>query len=790
MTAGTKSDAIGHYRIKQKLGSGGMGEVYLAEDTKLHRDVALKVMPLDVADDPQRRSRFLQEAHAASSLNHPNVSTIYEVGESDGTIFIAMEYIDGRTLSQVRESRTIEIDEVLDIALQVSDALDEAHARGIVHRDIKSANIMLTARGHAKMLDFGLAKLLAPGPSEDEETKVKSTPGLVVGTSYYMSPEQALGRPVDQRSDLFSLGVLLYELVTGKLPFKGGSTTETIEKITHSQPDPIARFNYSVPPEMERIIRKLLEKDPARRYQSAREVHVDLKNLKRDTSSGEVAPGPKRVQRKRFLLIVATAVVLAVLIGTLAYRQFGQGARTTAKPAPIDSIAVMPFVNASKDPESEYLSDGIAESIINNLTSISALRVIPRSTVFRYKGKDVELQQIARELDVRAIVSGRVLQRGDTLSVQTELIDMTSNAQIWGARYERKVSDALAVQEEISSEISRRLRPSADPAASRQEALTSDGEAYELYLKGRYHWNKRTAESLKKALGFFEQAAAKDPQFALAHVGIADSYLLLEQYADRPSPDVTEKAEAAVRKAIAIDDEIAEAHTTLAFVHMNRWEWDESEAEFKRAIALNPNYPTTRHWYNIMLRYNGRTEEAFVQVRKAQELDPLSMIIGVNVVDVLMLLERFDEALATGEKYMEIDPNFPQLLGAMSELYSRMGRHTEAIAAARKAVELSGGVAEQTAVLAIAHARAGNRDEAQKIVAGLEQRASQGEGNPYFLALAYAELGDRDRAFTMLSRAIERGSGMVGAMRSEDSLEDLRSDPRFAALLRRVRLPV
>lgn len=782
------SDDIGHYRVQQKLGSGGMGEVFLAEDTKLRRSVALKLLPREVASDPQRRSRFLQEAQAASMLNHPNVSTIYEVGQSEETVFIAMEYIEGKTLSQVRESRTLETDDVLDIALQVADALDEAGSRGIVHRDIKSANIMLTTRGHVKVLDFGLAKMSRESDApHDDDTRVKTTPGLVVGTSNYMSPEQALGRPVDHRSDLFSFGVVLYELTTGRLPFSGASVTETIEKITHAQPDPIARFNYAIPLELERIVRKLLEKEPSRRYQTAREVAVDLKNLKRDTTSGEVvSSSPPKRRRKLVVAAAASAAVIAIAIAAFVFTKEESGA--VADVTPIDSIAVLPFVNTSKNPETEYLSDGISESIINNLTTISSLRVIPRSTVFRYKGKEIDPQQIARDLNVRAVVSGRVLQRGENLSVQTELVDVASNSQIWGARYERKVGDALALQQEISNEIATRLRQNEGELQSASRKTTADAEAYQLYLKGRYHWNKRTSESVTRSLGYFQQAVERDPRFALAHVGVADSYLLMEQYADRSSVESNMKAEAAARRALEIDGTIAEAHASLGLMHQNRAEWEKSEQAFKRSIELNPRYPTSRHWYNIMLRDLGRNEEALVQVRKAQELDPLSMIIGVNVVDVLTLVGRDDEALATAEKYMEIDPNFPQLLGILARMYSDRGRYAEAIATAKKAVELSDGVTEQKANLALVYAEAGEREPAEAIVDEIERRVTQGKGDSYFLAAAHLALGDRDAAFASLKRSIESGSGMATGLLADDRLIPLRSDPRFAELLRKVNI--
>lgn len=787
------SDEIGHYRIRQKLGSGGMGDVYLAEDMKLHRMVALKVLPADVSADAHRRSRFFQEAHAASVLSHPNVSTIYEVGEHGDTVFIAMEYIDGLTLTQVREARTPGVDEVIDIALQTADALDEAAARGIVHRDIKSANIMLTARGHVKVLDFGLAKLRAAESEEDGgETKIKTSPGLVMGTPYYMSPEQALGRTVDHRSDLFSLGIVLYELVTGKLPFTGATTTETIQKITNVEPDPIARFNYSVPLELERIIRKLLEKDASRRYQSARDLIVDLKNLKRDSASGEMSSRGVVTppQRRKPLAAIAGAVALlgAVIVAVLMMR--GRGGAAAADT--IDSIAVMPFVNVSGAADSEYLSDGISESIINDLSRISGLRVVPRSTVFRHKGKESDLVKVAEELKVRAIVAGRVLQRGDVLSVQAELIDAKSNSQLWGARYERKAGDALALQEEISKQIIDRLREPGSTGkvvAASPGRTTRDPEAYQLYLKGRYHWGKRTGESLAKALGYYEQALVRDPDFALAHVGVAETHLLLEQYADRPMSEGTDKAEQSIRRALAINEQIAEAHASLGMIHGNRAEWDAAEKAFHRSIELNPDYPTARHWYNIHLRQLGRIDEALAQVRKAQQLDPLSMIIGVNLVEVLKLKGQHEEALRTAEKYLELDPNFAQMLNVASGLYSRAGRHPEAIAASQKAVSQSGEVAEQLANLAVVYIKAGDREAAMPLMRRVQERVARGEADAYYLAKVHAALGERDKTFEALDLSLQRSSGMMHSLKVEEDFVPLRSDPRFSKLLRQMGMP-
>ena len=485
---------------------------------------------------------------------------------------------------------------------------------------------------------------------------------------------------------------------------------------------------------------------------------------------------------------------LAVLaLASVAFFALKERGATEGGGAPaIDSVAVLPFANASSDPESEYLSDGISETIINDLSRIEGLRVVPRSTVFQFKGKQDDLQAAAETLKVNAIVTGRVLQRGDTLTVSAELIDARSNAQLWGARYERSVGDALSLQQEISREISARLRPGGFAAGSVRSAgaMTRDPEAYQLYLKGRYYWQQRTGESLTKALGFFEQAAAKDPQFALAYIGIADSEMLMEQYADRRSSDAFARAEPAIRKALAIDDRIPEAHASLAFLHASRYEWREAEAAYRRAIELNPDYPTARHWYNILLRQQGRFDEAHAQIVRAKELDPLSMIIGVNYVELLSMMGRQQEALRTAEKYSEINPDFPQLLAPMASFYAEMGRHEESIAAARKAAAISGDTAEQLANLAVALIQGGKRAEAVEILRRLEERERKGTADPYFMAFVYTALGDHDRAFAALDRSIDRQSGMVAQVKVERTLRPLRSDPRFEPILRRLGLPV
>jgi len=632
-----------------------MGEVYLAEDTKLHRPVALKVLPDEFARDKQRLQRFLAEAHIASVIAHPNVAVIHEIGEADDqTPFIAMEYVEGQTLAAKIGGRPMPMQELLDIGIEVAEALDEAHSRGVVHRDLKPANIMITPRGHAKVLDFGLAKLRLQASDADSETRVKSSPGTVIGTIDYMSPEQALGREVDSRSDLFSFGTVLYEMATGRQAFAGQTSTETIERIVHSQPEAIARFNYEVPAEVERIIRKCIEKNPDSRYQSGREILIDLRNLRRDSTSAERPAIP--IRRKPWLAVSMAAALIAAAAVYVAR------SRANVR-APIDSLAVLPFVNTSHDPQSEFLADGMTETIINKLSELPQLKVMSGSTMFRYKGKNADPQQVGRELKVSAVLTGRVLQIGDRLGIQTELVNVDDGTQLWGERYDRRVADVFALQDDIAREISGKLRLKLTGEDQKRisKRYTDDSRAYSLYVQGRFYWNKRTGASLEKALGLFNQALEHDPNYALAYLGIADSYELLPQYAGSPNLDAQARAKAAVVKALEIDPDLAEAHATLGLIHRYLWEWQAAEAEFKRAIDLKPNYATAHHWYAITLAGERRFTETLAEIRKGQALDPLSLIINTNVAAYLWYNGRKAEAIEQFRRTLELDPAFVKL---------------------------------------------------------------------------------------------------------------------------------
>jgi serine/threonine protein kinase/Tfp pilus assembly protein PilF len=782
---------VGPYKIHSLLGVGGMGEVYLAQDPRLDRTIALKILPTELASDPDRIRRFIREARAASGLKHPNVATIYEIGKSDEFHFIAMEYVEGRTLADKISGHPLPIAEIVDIGLQVADALDEAHRKGITHRDIKPANLMLTSREQVKILDFGLAKVTRPegqALGSDISTVVKTETGAVMGTVQYMSPEQVLGKEVDHRTDIFSLGVVLYEMATGRLPFTGTSSSETMDRILHGQPEAIARFNYDVPAELDRIIRKCLEKDRERRYQSARELLTDLRNLKRDSeSSTRTVEGVEPRPRSNVRNVAAGAIALAIaaLLGITVYLFMGRG-------KPIDSMAVMPFLNASADLSQEYLSDGITESLINSLSQLPNLKVLARTTVFSYKNRAIDPIKVGRELGVRAVLTGRVVERGGTLIIQADLLDVTDGSQLWGEQYHRKLSDVLAVQEEIAKQISERLRLKL--TGEDQKRLTrhhtENAEAYQLYLKGCYYWNKRTAESLNRGIEYFQQAIDKDPNYALAYAGLIDSYSLLGSSIGRLSPRETfSKAKAAAVKALDIDDTLAEAHAALALVILRYdWDWPAVEREIKRAIQLNPNYATTYQWYADYLVVMGRLDETIAQIKRAQELDPLSLIINTIVGLHLYQARQYDQAIEQCQKTLEMDPNFAQAHLALGMAYEQKARYEEAIAALQKATTLSPSNPFIVSALGHAYAVSGQPREAMKILHQLQDLSQRRYISPHEMAIIYAGLGEKDQAFAWLEKAYADRVWRLPFLKVEPRFDSLRSDPRFQDLLRRMKL--
>jgi serine/threonine protein kinase/tetratricopeptide (TPR) repeat protein len=767
------AEMISHYRISRKLGAGGMGEVYLAEDMRLGRQVALKFLPASYQYDPDRRARFMKEARAASALRSPYIAAIYDIGEQDGMMFLVMEFVEGELLATRIERSAIAPREAIEIAEQIADALDEAHSLGIVHRDIKSANLMLTPRGLVKMLDFGLAKVSeaqSRSNSSDYTTPLgqQTAAGIVLGTVTYMSPEQSLGRAIDGRTDVFSLGVVIYEKLTARLPFIGASATEIIDHILHAEPPPVSRFNTNLPAELERIVRKCLEKDRDRRYQSARELAIDLRNLKRDMDSGAIS----------------TSALM-----TQSYT--GQPARRTRSRRAIDSLAIMPLANESRDPETEYLADGITESIINNLSQLGKLRVMARSTVFRYKGHDIDPIAMGIELGVRAILIGRMLQRGDTLIIKVELVDAGDGSHLWGENYNRPMADIFAVEADISSVISDKLRLHLTSAQKKKLAKrhTGNTEAYQLYLKGRFYWNKRTTDSLLRGVEYFNQAIAADPNYALAYAGLADSYNILASYSALAPNEAFPKARAAATRALQLDERLPEAHASLAFVTFGySWDFEQADEAFKRALELSPGYAVAHQWYALYLAAMRRMGEAVSEIRRAEQLDPLSLPIITNKGWIFYLARRNDDAQETLTKALELDQDFVLAHRRLGQVYEAKRMYVEAQREYEKCLALAPTDIESLAALGHAYGTSGEVERAREIIVKLNEASQRHYVPAYLIAVIHISLGEADAAFAWLERACEERYGFLAYMNVSPVFDPLRHDERLRDLAARVGL--
>ncbi|MEW6207661.1 MAG: protein kinase [Acidobacteriota bacterium] len=811
-----------------------MGAVFLAHDSSLDRRVAIKFLSDDLTADEIARKRLVREARAAARLDHSNICSVYEVAEQEGLTFIVMQYVEGETLAEKIERKPMEMIEVLDVAVQVADALAEAHSHGIIHRDIKPQNIMLTARGQVKVLDFGLAKIVRREEVTGSEIDIESLmsgPGMIAGTVPYMSPEQVRSEAIDGRSDIFSFGVVLYEMIAGRQPFVEESTAATVSAILTKEPPSLARYSRELPTELERIVSKALQKDRDERYQTARDLLIDLKSLKHhlefeeelehslppDTGEGGKPPPVTAAnepvdtislaatqtvttaaylrgtlkRHRRGLIIAAATLVLA--IATLIY-VFYFPARGKA----IESIAVLPLVNASNNPETEYLSDGITDSLINSLCQVKQLRkVVARTTAFRYKGKEIDPQQVGRELGVQAILTGRLIQRGDNLTIQVDLVETSEGSQIWGERYHRKLSELLVVQRELAREITERLglRLSGEDEKRLTKGGTDNTEACTLYLKGRHLWNRRTVADIRKSIEMFQQAITEDPNYALAYVGLADGYTALEAYDDSiPTSETLPKARAAVQQALQIDDSLGEAHASLAAIEQHSWNFSEAEREYKRAIELSPNYATVHHWFSRYLRLvRGRFDEAMAEIRLAQQLDPLSPAISINVAYIYCAKGEMDTAIEAAKKVLDLNPNWPEAVYALGISYRKQGRYDKAIAELEKAAELSARRSYYLGPLGVCYALAGKEARARAILKEIEEKYHRGEAHGQNLADLYAALGDRDQAFAWLEKDFQARSGfllLIAHSEQRDTLRDaLSSDPRWRDLLRRIGLP-
>jgi serine/threonine protein kinase/TolB-like protein/Tfp pilus assembly protein PilF len=996
---------FGRYEIRSPIGAGGMGEVYLAHDAQLDRPVALKLLPADVTQDEDRLRRFQQEARATSALNHPNILTIYEIGLAEGTHFIATEFIDGITLRDQMARSRMKIDDVLDVSLQVASALAAAHEAGIVHRDIKPENIMIRRDGYVKVLDFGLAKLTEEraNTSPYALTLAETGPGIVIGTVTYMSPEQARGLRVDERTDIFSFGVVLYEMLAGRAPFGGPTPSDVIVSILDRQPQPLAYHLPEVSPETQRIVSKALAKEREERYQSVKEMLADLRGLRRaielaaaggihaitapveapanvgapssspemtvpradartvrvsmgeretnDTHAAETlrldsnqpstpeiahvlfmdlvgfsrhrihqqsylqqklneivsntdefrraqandqlickstgdgmalvffvdpeAPVCCALQISRALIsnpdvqlrmgihsgpvlrtidanrqkdVAGSGINIAqrvmdcgdaghiLLSKTMADVLFEIGERdehiddlgTTkvkhnvevhlfnlytdelgnprrpsllpqptilsqtssgARRAPIDSLAVLPLANASADPGTEYLSDGITESIINTLSQLPGLKVMARATVFRYKGKEVDIEEVKRDLGVRAVMTGRVLQFGDQLIIKTELVDTADGSQLWGEQYKRLAADIFEVQEEISKEISEKLRIklTGEERKLLVKRYTDNTEAYRLYLKGRFCLSKMTKEALGNAIKHFQQAIETDPDYALAYAGLADAYYGLSSN-HLPPNEAMPKAREAAERALQIDDTLAEAHASLGLVKaFYDWDWASAEDEYRRAIELNPGYASTHHWYGWYLALMGRLGDAIAEIKQASELDPLSLEINTDLGLSFLFARQYDRAIEQFEKALEMDPNFIWTHFFMGWAYEQKGNYEGAISEFQRAAQLDDSPLI-LAALGHTYVMAGRRDEALRVLAEMKDLAEHRHVSSYHFAIIHAALGERDEAFEWLEKTYEARSEALVWLKVDPRLDTLRTDPRFIDLQRRVGL--
>jgi len=822
---------VGQYKIEKLLGAGGMGEVYLATD-KMGRRVALKLLASRLIKDQQHVARFLQEARTVLALNHPNIVTIYEIGETGETYYIANELIEGETLRRHLETGELELGAVLEISIQVATALAAAHEKGIVHRDIKPENVMIRSDGYVKVLDFGIAKLTEdfqePVSTEaPTRPKIETAEGIVIGTASYMSPEQARGVKVDARADVWSCGVMLYEMLTGQTPFIGGSVAEVLARILEREPSPLARYVKDPPVELQRIISKALTKNRDERYQTMKDMLLDLKALKQEMefaaklerlsvpaegaayrtggAAAESSDAPELIaanstsprpvssaeyivteikQHKRGILVAFSVLLIAAI--ALVVWSF---ARRSSNSPQIESIAVLPFVNASGNSDIEYLSDGMTESLINSLSQLPRLYVKARSSVFRYKGKEVEPQQVASDLSVQAILNGRVAQRGDNLTLYLSLVDGRNGNQIWGDQYDRKITELATLQNEIARDVSQKLRARLSGADEQKIAktYTANAEAYQLYLKGRYHVLKLTLSEIQTGISYFQQAIAIDPSYALAYVGLADAYRSA-LVGDMPPTELLPKAKEAAKKAIEIDDTLADAHAELGFIiFWYDWDWTAAENQYKRALELDPNGPDTHLFYAHLLSNTGRHSEALAEVKRARELDPLNLRTNALEGQFLIHAGRTDEALARLQKTFEMAPNYYFAHFFASSAYIEKGMFPEAIAEAQKARELSGPTnSHPMGFLGYALAKSGKQAEARAVLAELLKSASERYVSSYNIALIYNGLGERDNTFAWLERGYKQRDQRMVFLKVEPKWNNLRADPRFQDLLRRV----
>jgi len=788
----TGSTFAGRYQIIEELGKGGMGKVYKVFDTKIKEKIALKLIKTEIASDKETIERFSNEIRLARKIGHRNVCRMFDIGEAEGTHFITMEYVSGEDLkTMIRMATGLSIGAVLSIGKQVCDGLAEAHSLGVVHRDLKPQNIMIDKGGNAKIMDFGIARSISE--------KGITGPSVLIGTPEYMSPEQAEAKEVDHQSDIYSLGIILYEMATGRVPFEGDTALSIAMKHKGEIPKNPKQFNPNIPDDLSGVILKCIEKDRAKRYQTAAEVRSQLEKIEKGIPTTErIVPERKPLTSREITvkfspkrLFIPALIVIILIIGAAVIWRLVLQKGTKSITSSTRSIAVLPFVDYSPEKGHEYLCEGIPDTLINALNYIQDLRVPARTSAFSFQGKEYDIREIGQKLNVDNVLEGSIQVVGNNLRVTARLSEVKDGYQLWNASYDRKLEDVFVIQDEIAQAIVKALKIKllGEKEAPFIRRYTENIEAYSLYLKGLYYWNKRTGKDLSTAIEFYESAIREDPNYALAYMGLADSYSLLTIYSDARPKESFPKAKAAAMKALELDENLAEAHNSLAYVFERYdWNWKASEAEFRRALELNPNYATGHFWYSELLMTFGRFEESILEMKRALELDPVSLIINASLGYAYLQAGQPDQALPQLRKTLEMDPNFAYAHQILGMTYTEMKRFDEAIDELKKARELSGNAVMMVASLGLAYGEAGKLEEAKKILGELEAKSQEQYVSPYWTAALYGVLGDIDKTFELMNKAVEERSEWILAIKSGLAFIPFHSDPRYHALLKKIGL--